>query len=290
MDMHRKHRSAEFMNILHILHRKQIDRQTLVCNGLVKEGVWGIIGSQSPSVGWLLRSLANNLHIPHMSVFWDYRSYQQSSATGTTSTYDTNASNFTLNLYPEASALSRAFMDLVLSRHWKSFTLIFEQNDASYSDMRRVKMSILQYDSNYQYDPIFQYQKILKDIHKNEHNIVLSVSNDKVIQILKQDLLKIASYSDMRRVKMSILQYDSNYQYDPIFQYQKILKDIHKNEHNIVLSVSNDKVIQILKQAERMKKLTEYDNYLIASLSMDILRDRMRSDTISLSMGSSSHF
>ncbi|CAG2109959.1 unnamed protein product, partial [Medioppia subpectinata] len=64
----------------------------------------------------------------------------------------------------------------------------------------------------------------------------------------------------MRRVKMSILQYDSNYQYDPIFQYQKILKDIHKNEHNIVLSVSNDK-------AEKMRKLTEYDNYLIASLS-----------------------
>jgi hypothetical protein len=63
-----------------------------------------------------------------------------------------------------------------------------------------------------------------------------------------KDLLRISSYSDMKKVKMSILQYDPNYQYDPHFQYMKLLKDIKKNEHNIVLSVSNDKVIQILKQ------------------------------------------
>lgn len=63
-----------------------------------------------------------------------------------------------------------------------------------------------------------------------------------------KDLLRISSYSDMKKVKMSILQYDPNYQYDPHFQYKKLLKDVKKSEHNIVLSVSNDKVIQILKQ------------------------------------------
>lgn len=44
---------------------------------------------------------------------------------------DISPSNFTLNLHPEASELSQAFMDLVLSRHWKSFTLIFEENEGS---------------------------------------------------------------------------------------------------------------------------------------------------------------
>jgi hypothetical protein len=68
-----------------------------------------------------------------------------------------------------------------------------------------------------------------------------------------KDLLRISSYSDMKKVKMSILQYDPNYQYDPHFQYKKLLKDIKKTEHNIVLSVSNDKVMQILKQVSIMR-------------------------------------
>ena len=97
------------------------------CTQLVQEGVWAIVGSQSPSVGWLLRSMANNLHIPHLSVFWDYRSYRVSP----TKPYESTTSNFTINLYPEASTLSKAFMDLVLSRNWKSFTLIFEQNEGN---------------------------------------------------------------------------------------------------------------------------------------------------------------
>lgn len=96
-----------------------------VCNNLVREGVWGLVGPESPAVDWLLRSMANNLHLPHFSVFWDYRSYRKPH----TNLFDTSASNFTLSLFPEASVLSQAFMDLVLSRNWKSFTLIFERND-----------------------------------------------------------------------------------------------------------------------------------------------------------------
>ena len=93
----------------------------LVCN-LIKEGVWALFSSRSASFGWLLRSIAGNLHIPHISLFWDYRSSYNSYA----NLYD---SNFSVNLYPEASTLSTAFMNLVLSRHWKSFTIIIEEDD-----------------------------------------------------------------------------------------------------------------------------------------------------------------
>ncbi|XP_054163695.1 glutamate receptor ionotropic, kainate 2-like [Oppia nitens] len=213
----------------------------LICNNLVNDGVWALLGSESPAVGWLLRSLANNLHIPHLSVFWDYRTYRQwpavhsssSSVAGsggggqsyhhgstTAASIAGNGANFTISLYPEASVLSQAFMDLVLSRNWKSFTLIFEQNDGL---------------------------------------------------IKLKDLLRITSHPNMRRVKMSILQFDPNYPYDPKFQYQKLIKDVHKTEHNIVLSVSNDKVIELLRQAAQMKRLSEYDNYLITSLDIHTL-------------------
>jgi hypothetical protein len=81
-----------------------------------------------------------------------------------------------------------------------------------------------------------------------------------------KDLLRISSYSDMKKVKMSILQYDPNYQYDPHFQYKKLLKDVKKSEHNIVLSVSNDKVIQILKQV-RIENHKNFFFFLINFIS-----------------------
>ena len=102
------------------------------------------------------------------------------------------------------------------------------------------------------------------------------MSNEKIAYlsglIKMKDLLRISSYSDTKRVKMSILQYDPHFQYDPVFQYQKILKEINKtHEHNVVLSISNDKVRPFLKEAANMQRMSEYDNYLIASLDIHTL-------------------
>lgn len=44
----------------------------LVCQ-MLREQVWAIFSSRSESVGWYARSLANELHVPHLSVYWDYR-------------------------------------------------------------------------------------------------------------------------------------------------------------------------------------------------------------------------
>lgn len=85
--------------------------------------MWAIFGPQSASVGWLLRSIATNLHIPHVQVNWDYRSVRR---------HQNYPSNMTVNLHPEPSALSLAFMDLVESRKWKSFTLIYEENEGMF--------------------------------------------------------------------------------------------------------------------------------------------------------------
>lgn len=93
---------------------------SLVCD-MVASGVWAVFGPQSPSVAWLIRSIAANLHIPHLHVNWDYRSAGHRSY----------SSNMTVNLHPEPSALSMAFMDLVESRNWKAFTLIYEESEGN---------------------------------------------------------------------------------------------------------------------------------------------------------------
>lgn len=97
-----------------------------VCH-LVSEGVWTIFGSKSANVRWLLSSLASTLHIPHLSIYWDYRTYSRSRS----HKYENNGNNFTLSLHPEASLLSKAFKDFVLSRNWKSIALLFEENDGN---------------------------------------------------------------------------------------------------------------------------------------------------------------
>ena len=84
---------------------------------LIESGVWALFGPQSASVGWLIRSISDNLHIPGFQFNWDYRSYHR---------HKTFPSNMTINLHPEPSTLSQAFADLVELRNWKSFTVIYE--------------------------------------------------------------------------------------------------------------------------------------------------------------------
>ncbi|KAI1287063.1 Glutamate receptor ionotropic, kainate 2 [Halotydeus destructor] len=155
---------------------------------MVESGVWAIFGPQTPSVSWMVRSIASNLHIPHLQVNWDYRSVRR---------HRHHPSNMTVNLHPEPSALSQAFMDLVESRKWKSFTLIYEQAEGliKLKDLLRVpairdadngdstvKMAVRQHKPDRQ-----SYKKLFKDITKRaETNIVLSIPVDKVHETLRQ--------------------------------------------------------------------------------------------------------
>lgn len=87
-----------------------------------------MFGPQSSSVGWIVRSIADNLHIPHFQFTWDYRSYHRHKIFPT---------NMTINLHPEISAQSQAYADLVDSRNWKSYALIYEREE----DLIKVKTS-----------------------------------------------------------------------------------------------------------------------------------------------------
>ena len=52
--------------------------------------------------------------IPHLETRWDYRLRRESCL---------------VNLYPHPSTLSKAYVDLVSTWRWKSFTIIYETNE-----------------------------------------------------------------------------------------------------------------------------------------------------------------
>ena len=104
--------------VTRINHRDSFHAAKLACQ-LIESGCWAIFGPQSPDVGWFIRSIADNLHVPNFQFNWDFRSYLR---------HKTYPTNMTINLHPEPSSLSQAFADVVESRSWKSFTLIYEED------------------------------------------------------------------------------------------------------------------------------------------------------------------
>lgn len=282
---------------------------------MLRQKIWALFSSQSESVGWYIRSLADQLNIPHISVYWDYRSpylnnvnhnvdqlenlltsaplptspqpqnfntgyifpytnqakpqdqrprFQSPSelerqGIGVPVNYHANQNRqrdgnqfssdfpneqpalnklgrgnvFTINLYPETGQLSQAFMDFIESRNWKSFTLIYERDDAL------IKL------------------KNLLSLAGMSGSGSFSTSDGRQRRKIKVTTLK---FDDRTRDHFTKTKWADTHFYhlrdgenkEPVnYAYRKLLKDVKRTEHNVVLSLSADKVIQLLRQVCR---------------------------------------
>lgn len=84
-----------------------------VCH-LLRGGVAAIFGPQSAHTASHVQSICDTMEIPHLETRWDYRLRRQSCL---------------VNLYPHPTTLSKAYVDLVKAWGWKSFTIIYENNE-----------------------------------------------------------------------------------------------------------------------------------------------------------------
>ncbi|XP_013785227.2 glutamate receptor ionotropic, kainate 2-like, partial [Limulus polyphemus] len=151
---------------------------------LIQDGVVAILGPKSPSSSSLVQSTCHAKEIPHLQINWEYRFLPDT---------------FTVNVYPHAPILGRAYLDLLLTKKWKTFTVIYEENEGlvrlqdllkapSYQDVKVVL---------HQLTPGQSYKKLLKDIGKQgETNIVLNVPIGKVPLVLReaQDVGMMTAY------------------------------------------------------------------------------------------------
>lgn len=67
-------------------------------------------------------SVCNTVEVPHIIAQWEREKIGE--------LRDEESSPFTLNLYPETEMLSRAYADLLIDYTWKSYTIIYEDDDS----------------------------------------------------------------------------------------------------------------------------------------------------------------
>ncbi|KAG4074265.1 hypothetical protein HA402_008674 [Bradysia odoriphaga] len=144
-----------------------------VCH-LLRMGVAAIFGPQSSHTASHVQSICDTMEVPHLETRWDYRLRRESCL---------------VNLYPHPSTLSKAYVDLVKSWGWKSFTIIYETNEG----LVRLQELLKAYGSSdfpitvRQLTDTGDYRPLLKQIKNSaEAHIILDCSIEKIYEVLKQ--------------------------------------------------------------------------------------------------------
>ncbi|XP_047500047.1 glutamate receptor ionotropic, kainate 2-like [Penaeus chinensis] len=141
---------------------------------LVRAGVAAIFGPQSGQTSAHVQSICDALEIPHIETRWDYRLRRE---------------DYSVNLYPHPSSLSKAYLDLVRLFGWKSFCILYEDNEGlvrlqellKTPPPNEFKVTIRQLPRDDDYRPILREVK-----NSLEQNIILDCKTEKVGQVLKQ--------------------------------------------------------------------------------------------------------
>ncbi|EGI61386.1 Glutamate receptor, ionotropic kainate 1 [Acromyrmex echinatior] len=105
--------TAELAEHNRVVHSATFEFVVVVCH-LLRGGVAAIFGPQSAHTASHVQSICDTMEIPHLETRWDYRLRRQSCL---------------VNLYPHPTTLSKAYVDLVKAWGWKSFTIIYENNE-----------------------------------------------------------------------------------------------------------------------------------------------------------------
>lgn len=144
-----------------------------VCH-LLRSGVAAIFGPQSAHAASHVQSICDTMEMPHLETRWDYRLRRESCL---------------VNLYPHPTTLSKAYVDIVKAWGWKSFTIIYENNEGLVRLQELLKSHGL---SEYpiavrQLGDGSDYRPLLKQIKNSaESHIVLDCTTERIYDVLKQ--------------------------------------------------------------------------------------------------------
>ncbi|XP_022249395.1 glutamate receptor ionotropic, kainate 2-like [Limulus polyphemus] len=145
-----------------------------VCD-LLSHGMAAIFGPQSVEPRTTVRSTCEVLNVPHMETRWDFR---------------IQLDNHTVNLFPFWKTLSKAYRDLIKSKSWKTFAIVYEENEALIRLEELLKDPLMREEQRKvlvkQIVPGQEYRKLLKEIGKaGVKNIIVDVPTEKIIDFLK---------------------------------------------------------------------------------------------------------
>nr|CAH7752037.1 unnamed protein product [Callosobruchus chinensis] len=144
-----------------------------VCH-LLRTGVAAIFGPQSAHTASHVQSICDTMEVPHLETRWDYRLRRESCL---------------VNLYPHPTVLSKAYVDIVKAWGWKSFTIIYENNEGLVRLQELLKahgpyeapIAIRQLGEGSDYRPLLKQIK-----NSAESHIVLDCTTPRIYEVLKQ--------------------------------------------------------------------------------------------------------
>jgi hypothetical protein len=114
------------------------------------------------------------MEIPHIETRWDYRLKRD---------------DYSVNLYPHPTAISKAYVQLIERFGWKSYTILYEDNQGLVR-LQELLKSPTQSDVRIQVRQLpidDDFRPLLKDVKKGgEIHIVLDCSTDKIQPFLQQ--------------------------------------------------------------------------------------------------------
>ncbi|XP_034252804.1 glutamate receptor ionotropic, kainate 2-like isoform X2 [Thrips palmi] len=144
-----------------------------VCH-LLQSGVAAIFGPQSGQTASHVQSICDTMEVPHLETRWDFRIRRESCL---------------VNLYPHPSALSKAYVDIVRAWGWRTFTIIYENNEGLVRIQDLLKahgpsefpIAVRQLGDGNDYRPLLKQIK-----NSAESHIVLDCSTERLYDVLKQ--------------------------------------------------------------------------------------------------------
>ncbi|KAL1416539.1 hypothetical protein MTO96_027902 [Rhipicephalus appendiculatus] len=139
-----------------------------------KQRVSSIVGPTSPAVTSLVMSACTNLNVPHLQTTWHPTS---------------NRNPYTLNLFPDPDLFGKAFLDLVLNKKWKTFTVLYEDQQSLIllKDVLNNSFAQNHMVSLVQLNPRLSFKKIMKDIGvTKQYNIIVDIKTSSLPALLRE--------------------------------------------------------------------------------------------------------
>ncbi|XP_022255411.1 glutamate receptor ionotropic, kainate 2-like [Limulus polyphemus] len=154
-------------------HQDSFQASKKVCD-LLEKGVAAIFGPQSEESSSTVQSFCDAMHVPHVEIRWDFRTY---------------GDNHSVNLFPYTTSLSKAYYDYVKHKNWKSFAIVYEENEALVRlqellkdpSIRKRRVIVKQFVQGR------EYRKIIKELGRaGVKNFIIDVPSEKIRTVLKQ--------------------------------------------------------------------------------------------------------
>eukprot|EP00090_Calanus_glacialis_P018188 TRINITY_DN28216_c0_g1_i1.p1 TRINITY_DN28216_c0_g1~~TRINITY_DN28216_c0_g1_i1.p1 ORF type:complete len:919 (-),score=157.38 TRINITY_DN28216_c0_g1_i1:468-3224(-) len=143
---------------------------------LIQPGIAAVFGPTSPFSANHVQSVSEALHVPFMETRWDY---------------DFKRSDYSISVHPHPSVLGKAYAEFVKKVGWKSFVILYENEEGLVRLQELIKMpktfSGMQVTLRQLTGDTIDYRPLLKEIKKSEETkIVLDCDYEKIALILHQ--------------------------------------------------------------------------------------------------------